>query len=83
MIKTCVINFFLQARHQTAVSIELSRVLASLYVDIKRIRDIPRKRHVLLCDDHKHDAENVNLFEKYKKENILCLKSQQEYFLSL
>ena len=27
------------------------------------------------CEDHKHDAENVNLFGRYRKENILCLKS--------
>ena len=65
----------LRTRHQAAVSIELPRVLASLYVNIKRIRDISRKKHVLLCEDQKHDAENVNLFEKYRKENILCLKS--------
>ena len=38
---------------------------------VRMISSNPKKKHVLLCEDHKHDAENVNLFEKYRKENIL------------
>ena len=35
----------------------------------------PRKKHVLVCEDHKNMSENVSLLEQYKKENIYCLKS--------
>ena len=47
-IKACVITVCLWVHHQTAVSIGLSRVLASLYVDMKRIRDIPRKKCIVM-----------------------------------
>ena len=35
----------------------------------------PKKKYMYCCEDHKHDAENVNIFEKYRNEKILCLKS--------
>ena len=35
----------------------------------------PRKKHVLLCEDHKNDTENSGLLEKYKKENIDSIKT--------
>ena len=36
----------------------------------------PRKKHVLVCEDHKESPENLELLEKYKKEHILSLKAQ-------
>ena len=30
----------------------------------------PRKKHVLVCEEHKEDAENLRLLEGYKKEHI-------------
>ena len=40
----------------------------------------PRKLHVLLCEEHKNDASNVELLEKYKKENIYNLKTPVPQF---
>ena len=31
----------------------------------------PRRKHVLVCDDHKHTTENKNLLDDYKKRFIL------------
>ena len=39
----------------------------------------PRKKHVLLCEEHKDDAENVRLLEAYKKEHILKCKSIPDF----
>ena len=40
----------------------------------------PRKLHVLLCEEHKNDASNVELLEKYKRENIYNLKTPVPQF---
>ena len=40
----------------------------------------PRKKHILLCEDHKNDPENYSLLEKYRKEHILSLKSHLPEF---
>ena len=39
----------------------------------------PRKKHVLLCEEHKSDAENLNLLEKYKSENILKFDTLKDF----
>ena len=39
----------------------------------------PRKKHVLLCEEHKEDSENAELLEKYKKESILKFSSLPEF----
>ena len=40
----------------------------------------PRKLHVLLCEEHKNDASNVELLDKYKKENIYNLRTPVPQF---
>ena len=40
----------------------------------------PRKLHVLLCEEHKNDASNMELLDKYKKENIYNLKTPVPQF---
>ena len=39
----------------------------------------PRKRHVLLCEEHKDDPENIRLLEAYKEEHILKCKSVPDF----
>ena len=34
----------------------------------------PRKKHVLVCEEHKDDDENKKVLEEYKKRCILCRK---------
>ena len=38
-----------------------------------------RKKHVLLCEDHKNDPKNRSLLEEYKKEHILKCKSIPDF----
>ena len=56
------------------VNIVKEVVLTSLFVKITHNK-YPRKQHVLLCEEHKDDASNVELLNRYKKENIYNLKT--------
>ena len=38
-----------------------------------------RKKHVLLCEEHKNDPKNKSLLEEYKKEHILKCKSVPDF----
>ena len=40
----------------------------------------PRKKHVLLCEDHKESTENLELLDRYRKEHILSLNAQLPNF---
>ena len=40
----------------------------------------PRKQHVLLCEEHKDDASNMELLDRHNKENIYNLKTPVPQF---
>ena len=40
----------------------------------------PRKKHILVREEHRNDPENLNLLTQYKKDNIFSLMSDLPVF---
>lgn len=39
----------------------------------------PCKKHILVCHEHRENAENIQLLEEYKRKFILSQKSVEEF----